>query len=136
MLPEFPNVAIAKTNRENLEGQYQRITSEAETGSYLNRLNEFVYHIKTAKRVSINLSTQSLLKFLQIGEYLNIHELIERGMRQRQAIFYYQSRCSIEEELGYTEEIKEVMTKGLAVLLGIESTDKLSTTWANIKKNI
>ena len=34
------------------------------------------------------------------------------------------------------KEIKEAMTKGLAVLLGIEPTDKLSTTWANIKKNI
>jgi len=106
-LSKFPNVAIAETNRENLEKQYQRITSEAKTGSYFNRFSEFVSHIKTAKRVSINLSTQSLLKFLQTGEYLNIHELIERGMRKRKAVFYYQSRCSIEEALGYTEEIRK-----------------------------
>ena len=106
-LSEYPNVAIAEANRENLEKQYRRITSEAETGGYLNRLSQFVAHIKTAKRVSINLSTQSLLKFLQTGEYLNIHELIERGMRKRQAVFYYQSRCSIEETLGYTEEIRK-----------------------------
>jgi hypothetical protein len=106
-LSDFPNIAIAEANREYLEKQYQGIVSEAEKKSYLNRLNEFVAHIKTATRVSINLSTQSLLKFLQTGEYLNIHELIERGMRKRQAVFYYQNRCSIEEALGYTEEIRK-----------------------------
>ena len=106
-LSEVPNIAIAEANRENLENQYQQITSEAEVESYLNRLNGFVAHIKTAKRVSINLSTQSLLKFLRTGEYLNIHELIERGMRKREAVFYYQNRCSIEEALGYTEESRK-----------------------------
>ena len=33
-------------------------------------------------------------------------------------------------------EIKDVMTKGLAVLLNIEPADKLTTTWGNIKKNL
>ncbi len=28
-------------------------------------------------------------------------------MRKRQAVFYYQNRCSIEEALGYTEEIRK-----------------------------
>ena len=111
-LSESPNVTIAKANRKNLERQYQKITSEAETGSYLNRLNEFASYIKTAKRVSINLSSQSLLKFLQTGKYLNIHELIERGTRKRQAVFYYQRRCSIEEALGYTEEIRKQIYYG------------------------
>jgi hypothetical protein len=106
-LSAFPNIAIAEANRKHLEKQYQQIISEAEVESYLSRLNGFVAHVKTAKRVSINLSTQSLLKFLRAGEYLNIHELIERGIRKRQAVFYYQSRCSIEEALGYTEEIRK-----------------------------
>lgn len=101
---EFPNVAQAKANREGIEKQYQKIREEADTESYLKRLNEFVSHIKRAKRVSINLSTQSLVKFLRTGEYLNIHELIERGKRKRESAFYYQKRCSIEEALGYTEE--------------------------------
>lgn len=106
-LSKSPNVAIAEANREYLEEQYQIITSEVETGSYLNRLNEFVSHIKTAKQVSINLSTRSLPKFLRTGEYLNIHELIELGIRKRESVFYYQSRCAVEAALGYTEEIRK-----------------------------
>ena len=34
------------------------------------------------------------------------------------------------------EEIKEAMEKGLAVLLGIQPADKLTTTWGNVKRNI
>jgi hypothetical protein len=105
-LSKSPNVAIAEANREELERRYQQLTSEATTGSSQKRLNEFVAHVRTAKRVSINLSAQSLLKFLQTGEYLNIHELISRGMRKQETVFYYQSRCSIEEALGYTEEVR------------------------------
>ena len=104
---EFPNVAQAKANKDAIEKQYQKIREEADTGSYLKRLNEFVSHIKTQKRVSINMSTQSLVKFLRTGEYLNIHELIERGQRRRESAFYYQKRCSIEKALGYTEEIRK-----------------------------
>jgi len=101
------NVAQAKANRESIEKQYQKIREEASTEFYLKRLNEFVSHIKTQKRISINMSTQSLVNFLRTGEYLNIHELIERGLRKHSSAFYYQKRCSIEEALGYTEEIRK-----------------------------
>lgn len=107
-----PFVAITEANRENLEAHYQKIRAEATKESYLKRLEAFVAHLISAKRVSINLSTQSLLKFLRSGEYLNIHDLIARGIRKPETVFYYQTRCAIEEALGYTEEMRKLISYG------------------------
>jgi hypothetical protein len=109
---EAPFLAIAEANQENLSRQYQQLVSESATGGYHARLDAFVNHVRTSKQVSLNLSPQSLLQFLRTGEYLNVHELIARGRRKPETVFYYQARCAIEEALGYTEEIRRQISYG------------------------
>ncbi len=101
-----PNVLIAEANRTNLSEKFQQLQEEAAQQEFSNRLDEFVIHVQTQKCVSINLSSLSLLKFFQTGEYLNIHELIQRGMRKAESTAYYRRRCEVEDALGFIGEVK------------------------------
>ena len=55
---DTPFLPIAEANRENLDAHYHTTRSEAHAPKYHERLNTFVEHVTTAKRVSINLGTQ------------------------------------------------------------------------------
>ena len=90
----FPNIAIAEANREHLEKQYQQIISEAEVESYLSRLNGFVAHIKTAKRVSIN---KGVFQMPEWNQKKALIEKVQQEIQRTQEVMEKLSRLNVSE---------------------------------------